>query len=244
MNALIPIDNNAQGQPTVNARDLHDFLEVGKMFTHWIKARIEKYGFIEGQDYILTNAKTGKRQNVVVHDYHLTLDMAKELAMVENNAKGREARRYFIEVEKQAKATPRIPTTAEALYALADKTKENEALQAQLQEQAPVVAAMERLEASEGSVSLTIAAKELGIPPRRLNTWLLVNGWLYRRAGSNTLTAYQGKITSGYLEHKSYTYTASDGFDKTRDQVLVTAKGRAKLAKMLNDPSPDLPMAA
>lgn len=85
-----------------NARDLHQFLEVGKDFSNWIKNRIEQYGFIAGEDYspILANrsdGKAGKRRT----EYHLTLDMAKELAMVENNEKGRQIRRYFISLERQ-----------------------------------------------------------------------------------------------------------------------------------------------
>lgn len=85
---------------TVNARELHTFLEVGRDFTSWVKGRIQQYQFVENQDYVLTFTKTGERKNVKVTDYHLTLDMAKELAMVENNDQGRQARRYFIEAEK------------------------------------------------------------------------------------------------------------------------------------------------
>ena len=86
-----------------NARDLHQFLEVGKDFSNWIKNRIDQYGFIAGEDYspILANrsdGKSGKRRT----EYHLTLDMAKELAMVENNDKGRRIRRYFISLERKA----------------------------------------------------------------------------------------------------------------------------------------------
>lgn len=100
---LIPVFTGQIGdQPAqlVNARDLHTFLQVGRDFTNWIKGRIRKYGFTENQDYALTLAKTGERQNVVQTDYHLTLDTAKELAMVENNDQGRAARRYFIECER------------------------------------------------------------------------------------------------------------------------------------------------
>lgn len=87
-------------QLAVNARDLHKFLQVGRDFTTWIKGRIEQYLFIENVDYILTLTKTGERKNVVMTEYHLTLDMAKELAMVENNEQGRKVRRYFIRCEK------------------------------------------------------------------------------------------------------------------------------------------------
>lgn len=90
-----------------NARDLHKFLNVGRDFSNWIKNRIKQYGFVKGQDFVLvrqngrTNGKGGDRRSV---DYHITLDMAKELAMIENNEQGRKVRRYFIECEKQTLA--------------------------------------------------------------------------------------------------------------------------------------------
>lgn len=91
-------------QLVVNARDLHSFLQVGKRFASWIQERIGKYEFIENEDFIAIsqNREIGHSRGKV--DYHLTLDMAKELSMVENNDKGREARRYFIAMEKKALA--------------------------------------------------------------------------------------------------------------------------------------------
>lgn len=86
-----------------DGRELHTYLENGDLFANWIKARIEKYGFVENQDFAiaLVNSKA-KRGGNNRKDYHLSLDMAKELSMVENNDKGREARRYFIDMEKKA----------------------------------------------------------------------------------------------------------------------------------------------
>ncbi|MFG6523285.1 antA/AntB antirepressor family protein [Escherichia coli] len=101
---LIPVFNGAIANETTllcNARDLHAFLGVGKVFAAWITSRIADYEFVENQDYIVTFSKTGKRKNVLCKDYHLTLDTAKELAMVERNEKGRQIRRYFIECEKK-----------------------------------------------------------------------------------------------------------------------------------------------
>jgi phage anti-repressor protein len=99
-NEVIPIyDNN--NDRIVNARDLHEFLGVGKDFTSWMKNRIVKYEFIENEDYILTLTKIGERKNVTKHDYYLKMDTAKEIAMVENNEKGRYIRKYFIQVEKE-----------------------------------------------------------------------------------------------------------------------------------------------
>ena len=104
---LIPVFNGTIANETtllVNARDLHTFLGVGKRFASWITERIAEYGFVENQDYILVSpnreikGRGGDRRS---KDYHLTLDTAKELAMVERNEKGRQIRRYFIECEKK-----------------------------------------------------------------------------------------------------------------------------------------------
>ncbi len=111
LNELLPIYQMTDtGEQVVDARELCGFLDVGRDFTSWIKGRIEKYSFIEDEDFIITLTKTGERQNVTRHDYILKLDMAKELAMVENNDQGRKARRYFIEVEKRfRKDGPLVP---------------------------------------------------------------------------------------------------------------------------------------
>ena len=93
---------------TVNARDLHTFLEVGKDFSNWIKDRIGQYGFTQDVDFVVF-AETGENGGRPLKQYHLTLDMAKELSMVERNERGREARLYFIECEKKLKA-PQQPT--------------------------------------------------------------------------------------------------------------------------------------
>lgn len=89
------------GNRLVDARELHEFLESRSKFADWIKNRIIKYGFIEGQDFMPFSKilETGGRQI----EYGLTLDMANELSMVENNDKGRLARKYFIEIERKFK---------------------------------------------------------------------------------------------------------------------------------------------
>lgn len=87
---------------TVNARELYEFLEIRSRFADWITNRIEKYRFIENQDFVTFSKSLEKGRPTV--EYHISLDMAKELAMVENNDKGREARQYFIQCEKQLKA--------------------------------------------------------------------------------------------------------------------------------------------
>ena len=100
---ILNISIGADKVNSVNATNLYKNLEVKTKYTQWIKRKIEKYGFIENQDYIIVETKKDG-DNATLKDYIITLDMAKELAMVENNAKGREVRRYFIEVEKKANA--------------------------------------------------------------------------------------------------------------------------------------------
>lgn len=105
---LVPVTDAKVGGtivPTCNGRELHAYLEVKRVFGAWIKGRIDKYKFNEGSDYASEvvsqsgkNPKGGRPET----DYHLTLDMGKELAMVENNEMGRSVRRYFIECERRS----------------------------------------------------------------------------------------------------------------------------------------------
>jgi len=97
-NGLIPVYINKDNEGLVDARELHEFLGVGDRFSQWIQRRIKKYGFVEDLDFCTILCKTSGRPRT---DYILKLDMAKEVAMVENNKRGRQVRRYFIEVEKR-----------------------------------------------------------------------------------------------------------------------------------------------
>ena len=111
MNELIKITER-DGQRAVSARELHQFLEVGRDFSTWVKNRIEEYGFIEGQNYSLP-PEMGEQTSRGGHnkiEYVLTLDMAKELSMVEKTEKGKQARRYFIEMEKIALQDKLLPS--------------------------------------------------------------------------------------------------------------------------------------
>ncbi|EAK9927273.1 phage antirepressor Ant [Campylobacter jejuni] len=85
---------------SANAREIFCFLEIETQFSIWLERRILHYNFIENQDYIIELVYTKGRPR---KEYYVTLDMAKELCMVENNEKGRQARRYFIDCEKRLK---------------------------------------------------------------------------------------------------------------------------------------------
>lgn len=99
---LIPVFNgeiDGIPQQLCDARDLHTFLEISSIFSNWIHRRIAHYGFVEGEDFFpFLEKSSGGRPGT---GFHLTLDMAKELAMVEKTEKGRQVRRYFIAMERQ-----------------------------------------------------------------------------------------------------------------------------------------------
>ena len=111
---LIKVTTTENGSQVVSARELHKFLESKQDFSTWIKARIDKYGFVSEVDFTLHKFMEGK---VWKHEYILTLDTAKELAMVEGNEKGKQARRYFIECEKKLREVVTKPMTALELIA-------------------------------------------------------------------------------------------------------------------------------
>lgn len=104
MNELMRVEE-VNGRGFVNARELHATLGVGRDFPTWIKERIERYGFIKEIDYqtrspVLGSEFSGQHGGQNRVDYLLSVPMAKELAIVENNDKGREVRRYLIQVEE------------------------------------------------------------------------------------------------------------------------------------------------
>lgn len=108
---------------SADARELHSFLNSERQYANWIQDRITQYGFIENQDFVVKITYTGRRPR---KEYFVTLDMAKELCMVENNDKGKEARRYFIKCEKELlglKFEAYVNKIAELDAVLIDKTK-------------------------------------------------------------------------------------------------------------------------
>ena len=123
MNELIslrPQTINGNAVETVSARELHTFVESKRQFADWIKNRVEKYGFVENVDYITfsQNCEKGRPSQ----EYFITLDMAKQLAMVENNEKGMQVRKYFIECEKQLKEQT-APQPAQPIGETEDKLR-------------------------------------------------------------------------------------------------------------------------
>ena len=130
MNELINITTttiNNEEVNAVNARDLHEKLEIETKFNTWMPRRIEEYEFEEGRDFVTNLSKSHGRPS---KEYIISLDMAKELAMVENNEQGRRIRRYFIEVEKNARKFSEA--VAAQVSAMIPVIRENERLRFQL----------------------------------------------------------------------------------------------------------------
>ena len=228
MNDLITIKDNG-GQPGVDARELHEFLQVGRDFTNWIKQRIEKYGFVDGADFVLTYAKTGERQNVTVHEYTLSLDMAKELAMVENNEQGRKARRYFIEVEKRYRA--QLPQTfAEALQLAADQARQIEKQTAELEQSRQAVQFYSDVTGSKDAISMSEAAKVIGFAGGRnkLFGFLRDNGVL-----RHNNEPYQSYIDRGWFRVIEQKFSKPDGSISINIKTLVYQRGLDGIINLL-----------
>lgn len=135
MNELINITTttiNNEEVNAVNARELHEKLEVKTQFKDWMPRRIEEFGFEEGRDFTVLKNEHGRNVSgkFSSKEYIISLDMAKELAMVENNEQGRRIRRYFIEVEKNARKFSEA--VAAQVSAMIPVTRENERLRFQL----------------------------------------------------------------------------------------------------------------
>ena len=240
MNTLIELHDRTIGGlniPTVNARNLHAFLEVGTAFKDWIARRIADYDFVDGADFcsFLSETPSGGRP---ARDYYISLDMAKELSMVERNEQGKRARQYFIEMERQAKAAPidpmRLLSDPAAMRGLLlTYTEKVMELEAQVTVLGAKGEALDRIATADGSLSITEASKALQMRPKDLFAWLQQNSWIYKRVGSASYLGYQTKTTAGLLEHKITTVLRADGSEKVTEQVRITPKGIARLAMMI-----------
>ena len=210
-----------QAQQAVNARLLHEFLEVKRDFSTWLKDRITEYEFIENQDFVcspnLVSKGRGGHNRI---EYFISLDMAKELSMVERNEKGKQARQYFLACERKAKQVmPALPKTfSEALRLAAD-------LQDQLAIAAPKAAALDLLSDRTDTINFRLAAKHLKVKEPVLKSKLVQLGWVIKNSNPMTITAKASD--GGYMIQN--TGIAPNGHQYS--QALITSKGLAKLAE-------------
>lgn len=236
MNELIPITVATIGGEEVNAvsaRVLHASLGNKDAFAHWIKDRIEQFGFLEGQDFVTfwENSQKGRPRK----EYVVSIRMAKELCMVERNEKGKQVRLYFIECEKIAKQKTALALPedyATALRALADQVDKTKQLEAKVKEDAPKVDYYDQLQDAPGEITFTRFAKLIGIQRKRLIDWLRANRYIY--GVSNT--PYQNRIEQGLLVLRNPEgKTHSDGTPVFAPYAHVTPKGAGTIYRHLLD---------
>lgn len=243
MEVLVKITEK-NGKSVVSARDLHQFLESKQEFANWIKNRIEKYGLVENEDYVvfdnlIKNPQGGRPQI----EYALTIDAAKELSMVEGNDKGKQARRYFIECEKKLREKTQsafvIPGSFSQALMLAAKQQE------QIEEQLKQISVMsteivemkkktdylEIILNSKETVTITQIAQDYGMTAKSFNR--LLEELKIQRKVNGQWILYSPYITQGYVHSKSVPIMHKDG---SRDSVLNTEwrqKGRIFLYEKL-----------
>ena len=244
MRDLINITPNEQGSQVVSARELHEFLEVGADFSHWIKRMIE-YGFTENEDYSTFVKKDGRQ---TLKEYAISLDMAKELSMIQRSDKGKQARKYFIDSEKQLKAIQEdrfsIPQTfADALRLAVDLEEQkqrlsdkNLMLNAAIEEQKPKVQLANHIMADDvtthkvGQVAKILYGR--GIPvmgSKNLYKEMRAFGMVFKGSTEPMQTA----VNNGYLALKVNEIVGSNGRNIIKKQTLITNKGIEYLFKKM-----------
>jgi len=218
------------GVQTVNLRELHAYLKSGTEFRHWLKRRLEEFDFVQDVDYVrsfLTVADKGTGRG----EYHATIEMAKELAMVERNYQGKQARLYFIECERRLRAVP-APVDylsdphmlRAALLAFSEKTIE---LQQTIEKNAPAVEFAHTVRDIEAGIDMARMARLLKFGRNTFIACLRTDGILME----NNLP-YQKYMARGYFRVIEGTFThKTSGKVEPTFSTRVTGKGQVYLQR-------------
>lgn len=213
---------------TVSARDLHDALEVQTRFNDWFP-RMREYGFSEGTDFYSEMSKTsdGGRPSV---DYQISIDMAKEICMIQRTEKGKEIRRYFLDLEKAWNTPEQIMSRAlriadRTIAGLRDQVRQISVQNSQLlvdkQVMQPKADYFDELVDRNLLTSFTDCAKELGIKRKTFITFLLDKGYIYRDKKGNLVPRANSKAAA--LFEVKQCSNGKTGW--TGCQTLITPKG-------------------
>lgn len=198
---LLPIVEMNESVQAVMGRDLHKFLQIGADYRHWFPRMID-YGFEEGVDYAVKNDRSTSSAGMPSRprlNHIVSLDMAKEIAMIQRSELGKQARRYFIEAEKQLRqlcqpethsTDPSDMSRLEILELAVSAEKERLALEAENKVLQPKAEAFDALCDSKGLYTMAEAAKVLGIGRNSLFARLRENGVFISR-GDDYNTPYQ-----------------------------------------------------
>lgn len=214
MNELLKINTTDSERITVSARELHKALEVNTDFNHWF-TRMCEYGFEDGKDFAtFLSESTGGRPS---QDAQITVDMAKEIAMLQRTEKGKEVRKYFIQIEKEWNSPERVMARA---LTIANKTIET--LKIENSEMKPKADYFDNLVERNLLTNFRDTAKELGLRQTDLINNLIEDGYVYRDQKSKLKPyAEYGKTGKGLFELKEFSRN-----DHSDIQTLITPKGR------------------
>ncbi|MCM3411491.1 phage antirepressor KilAC domain-containing protein [Metabacillus litoralis] len=240
MNDLITTNQNENGDIIVSGRELHEFLEVDSKYQDWF-SRMCGYGFEEGLDFVSKIEPTQKKEGSRIvtrnlEDHHMKLDMAKEIAMIQRSEKGKQARQYFLHIEKMWNSPEMVMKRA---LEYADKKvielKEKIALDK------PKVIFAEAVEVSSSSIligELSKLLKQNGIEigQNRLFKWLRNKGYLIKKKGEMFNLPSQKSMDLGLFEIKKRIVSNPDGSSRTTRTPKVTGKGQIYfINKFLNE---------
>lgn len=232
MDNLFKINYNAC-RITLSARELHAFLGVGTEFAKWMQ-RMCEYGFTENQDYRVFVKTDDKSRGRPSTDYEITIEMAKEIAMIQRNDKGKQARQYFIEVEKKWNSPEYVMNRA-----LEISRKRVLALENEVETMRPKALFADAVATAEnscliGELAKILKANGIDIGQRRLFDWLRENGYLMKSGESYNLPT-QKSMNLGLMEIKKRTINNPDGSIRTTSTTKVTGKGQVYFVnKFLN----------
>lgn len=232
MNELIKITNHGDKR-TTSARDLWEFL--GKpytKFTMWFN-QYKDYGFIENVDYRELSVKTYTSQGAEheATDYEITIDMAKELAMLQKTEKGKEARQYFIEAEKRYKAQLGMTQQIDSkmLFQIAQALEEREKQIALL---TPAAEFGNAVSNNQGGILIRDFVKVLEndgikIGQDKFFSWLHLNGYIYRIKGyRDQWMVYKKFVEQGLFRVKETPISSEKHGDWISYTLRVTGKGQ------------------
>ena len=237
MNEIIKIDNDNK----VSGRELHEFLEVGTDYRHWIDRMLE-YGFTQGADFNMVKndrvqAEGNRKEKRMVDDVVMTIDMAKEICMIQRTDKGKQARQYFIECEKRLKAVNvphdryMISDAVERALKWAEEEKVRQAQVKQLEEQHPKVLFADSVSVSKteilvGELAKLIKQNGVDIGQKRLFDWMREKGYLIKRKGTDWNMPTQKAMDMGLFRIKETSVSHSDGHVTVSKTPKVTGKGQ------------------
>lgn len=237
MNNLIEIQVNENQEQTISGRELHMFLGVDTKYNDWIQ-RMLQYGFEDGQDFNLLKKEQvqieGKREvRREIADHIMKLDMAKELCMLTRNEKGKQARHYFLEVERDWNSPEKVMARA---LVIANKQIDTLKLENTVQRQViaefkPIKEYVDTILSSEDTVTITQIAADYGLSAKALNKILNEQG-LIRKVGGQWVL-YSNHIQKGYTKSETIDVTRSDGSIKVVMNTKWTQKGRLKIHELL-----------